>query len=640
MTIARLFVILTIIFPLFASRDQLRAYFKLNTEDLNKKGQKSLGLGMAVDRRNARNPYDTQLKAVPVVESRPEIIIPKKKPELGESSKGGLKANKFIDIFEVPDEPFEDFNGHLNLPRRKPVKFGENKPPVTFDQNGKPVYDFSNQDSNFMMPNKKPSYDDIPGFSSNGIPKSEGLIGKPEQETVIPNRPKVNFFYPIDHPVKLPIRNDKIEKPDAQNDNAQEKLKNPATKTIEKTEVVDVYLGDIPEDEKTPGGQHVIKKVKVNVEEGNFDIPEDSKTPGKNGSPENLNAKSPVQKDSEVETKSPQKDNLSPKIGGDASFPAKNTPIKENLSPEKSPKTKLETITKVDVLPNDDGEIPDDKNIGEVQKSPLLTEKDAQTPTNQGPTLGNRNSIKPITLIVPEFRDTSFFKDNKLRSPAKEKTPKEKTPFVQKTPKEKTPTGADVNEEITEASTNISPNVITPIQKTSPTSSVENNDSMENHSSPISRKETNEFDELGLDEPENKDFDEQDEEDPVELRDVVNKLKGMTKSKSTSDLVNKKKPDLKGFFDDTLIDYGNIFNDWNENERIPWDKDLVKKTLKIGLRPSLRVSRKNSNIGTSFIRNQLDHKLKKVKRIYLIEVMNCDKCTQDNLLNEFIDRTF
>lgn len=655
MTFTRALAILTFIISIFASKDGFKGYFKLNTDGLGKKAEKSLGLGMAVDRRNAKNPYANLPNNQPAIGIKSGQPADQKKPALNDLTKNAQKGAKFVDIFDVPEEPWEEFDGTINFPRRKPEKIVEQEPIVKLNQNGKPVYDFSNQDSNFMMPFSKPNHPKLP-----------------EKVDIRMNISPLNFMYPYYDPLKGPFGKglNEEKKPVTQQngDKLPEQNKNPTTKTITKTELVDVDFGSIPDDEKTPGGQHTVTKTKVDIKEEKFDIPDDVESPNKDSSLANNKGKTPIKTNLDSEIKSPQTNDKSPKIEGNLISPAHKTPVQERQqSPHKTPKVSEQTITKVDILPVDIEDIPDDqsldddilpggnKNLGEIkqspklrqsqtitpQKSPSLKENDLQSPSNKDQTFANKDIIIPTISTTPKINDLSDRESLIHGSPVHDKTPRDNTPIVQNSPKQKSPTGEDLTHEVDEDTSFVPPKNKSPLSELSPSSIKRNYDSLDQEKSPLFKKKTTDFDELGLEElEENGDLAEQEEDDPIELRDVVNKLKGMTKSKSTSDLMNKKKPEIKGFLDDTLIDYGNIFGAWNENEKLPWDRDLVKKTLKTGLRPSLKVSRKNSVIGTSFIRNQPDQKIKKVKRIYLIEVMNCQKCGDDDRLSEFIDRTF
>lgn len=133
--------------------------------------------------------------------------------------------------------------------------------------------------------------------------------------------------------------------------------------------------------------------------------------------------------------------------------------------------------------------------------------------------------------------------------------------------------------------------------------------------------------------------DEDSEED--ENRDVVNKLTTITRSRSENDFVgeDRRGGDAK-FSDDTDIDYGNIFLSIHENDlnAQPFDRNFVRRPSRI--RPSIRISGSRTPLSPSYIRNQPNQKLRKVKRIYLIEVVRCAKCQEDPLVSDFVGSSF
>lgn len=92
----------------------------------------------------------------------------------------------------------------------------------------------------------------------------------------------------------------------------------------------------------------------------------------------------------------------------------------------------------------------------------------------------------------------------------------------------------------------------------------------------------------------------------------------------------------KSFHDDTEIDYGDIIPIISENdlEKHAWDTDFFKKTrlhahtaIPEHVIPSLR---------QSSIKNK-GKALKKIKRIYLIEVVRCKKCQDDPHIQDLAD---
>lgn len=125
-----------------------------------------------------------------------------------------------------------------------------------------------------------------------------------------------------------------------------------------------------------------------------------------------------------------------------------------------------------------------------------------------------------------------------------------------------------------------------------------------------------------------------------EEKDIVEALSKVTRSRSENDILpDHKQPVDNKFMDDTDIDYGNVFLSVNEHEGgLPFDRDYVRKTLRA--RPSIRISGSRVPLGPSYIRNQPNQKLRKVKRIYLIEVVKCAQCEDDNLISDFVERNF
>lgn len=91
------------------------------------------------------------------------------------------------------------------------------------------------------------------------------------------------------------------------------------------------------------------------------------------------------------------------------------------------------------------------------------------------------------------------------------------------------------------------------------------------------------------------------------------------------------------FHDDIDIDYSALIPAVKEEKGpVVWDTDFFKKTRIAQSMPSPTGEIFLPSLKISMVRNQ-GKKIKKIKRIYLIEVVRCKKCMDDPLIQDFAD---
>ena len=93
--------------------------------------------------------------------------------------------------------------------------------------------------------------------------------------------------------------------------------------------------------------------------------------------------------------------------------------------------------------------------------------------------------------------------------------------------------------------------------------------------------------------------------------------------------------------DDGLIDYKSIFLDLEDDNEGPeevWQQDFIKRRQLP--RVSVKYDLKNFSLAESSLRNTPCKPIRKIKKVYLFEILKCRDCLRDRFLNVFIANGF
>lgn len=93
--------------------------------------------------------------------------------------------------------------------------------------------------------------------------------------------------------------------------------------------------------------------------------------------------------------------------------------------------------------------------------------------------------------------------------------------------------------------------------------------------------------------------------------------------------------------DDGLVDYRSIFLDLEDDSEDPkevWQRDFIKRSQVP--RVSVKYGLTNFSLAQSFLRNTLRKPIRKIKKVYLFEILKCRDCLRDRFLNAFIANGF